>query len=448
MATLTPKIGLKKPIVDSETDWGSRLNESLDILDDAVLAANTTGKGTVTVTDDGSGNVTISGTDTSGDAADGNDVSNAMVGSDGITVTSGVSIDTLTGFYAEFVAASGTFQTLHDTTDSPGVIVGGEITDDTDGTITVSGGNGFIRATDSNTANIGLTSWIETPLTPANNDITYVYVEYNGGNPQVIGTTTERTVDHNTNLFLGTVQRTDTFLHPTSRVELVGNVPHLLSERLTDVDGLTHASGGVITETGARFITVSATTFWLGLNEINVYAGGFDSSGADTFITFYRDVGLGDWVVGSASQIDNANYDDGSGTLAALTNNRYGVHWVYIGVDDDTYVIYGRGNYTTSTADAATPPADLPPHLQEHHGALAAKIVVQEAATNLSEILSAFTTTFTVSAIASHLDLTDIGINTHDEIDAHLQALTTSGVATDANIVSEGQIVLLSQMFG
>lgn len=61
MPTLTPKLALKKPVVNVETDWGLRLNETIDILDGAALTANITGLGNVTYTDGGGGTVTISG---------------------------------------------------------------------------------------------------------------------------------------------------------------------------------------------------------------------------------------------------------------------------------------------------------------------------------------------------------------------------------------------------
>ncbi len=61
MTVLTPKLQLKKPVPNVETDWAFRLNESLDTLDDSMLAANVSGLGTVTVFDNGLGNVTISG---------------------------------------------------------------------------------------------------------------------------------------------------------------------------------------------------------------------------------------------------------------------------------------------------------------------------------------------------------------------------------------------------
>ncbi len=70
MATLTPKIGLKKPVPDAEADWGFRQNESFDILDDSILASNLLGSGTITILNDGSGNITISGSSTLQDAYD------------------------------------------------------------------------------------------------------------------------------------------------------------------------------------------------------------------------------------------------------------------------------------------------------------------------------------------------------------------------------------------
>lgn len=61
MATLTPKIQLKKPVPNVETDWAFRLNESLDILDEAILTENLSGADGIEIFDDGNGNPTVSG---------------------------------------------------------------------------------------------------------------------------------------------------------------------------------------------------------------------------------------------------------------------------------------------------------------------------------------------------------------------------------------------------
>ncbi len=65
-------------------------------------------------------------------------ISNALIGSDGITVISGVSVDTIQGFRTEFVAASGSLQTQIDNIDPSTTLQ--DAYDNGDGTIvTVSG---------------------------------------------------------------------------------------------------------------------------------------------------------------------------------------------------------------------------------------------------------------------------------------------------------------------
>lgn len=311
-----------------------------------------------------------------------------------------------------------TVEDLHNAEGSVGVSTGGVITDDADGTITVSALTGMIRATDSDTAALLSFDVAETPLSPADVDISYIYAEYNGGTPRMVTTTVERS-DHNTNTLLGTVYRDGTSLHLTPRLELIGNSTHLTNRRLTDTDNLSHVSGSAISETGTRKLAGTAGAYWLGLNEIATAA--FDTNVADDFFYFYRD-GIGGWTVDAvATTISNTQYDDGTGSLATLGANRYGVHWLYIGVDDHVYTLYGRGNYTLGGAEDALPPSDVPPHLQEHHGVLAAKIIVQKDAVNLLSIESAFGVKFSAAGIQDHGDLAGLAD------DDHVQYLRTDG---------------------
>ncbi len=122
MATTTPKLGLQKPVADVETDWGLRLNETADILDDAVLTANLSGAGTVRIIDDGSGNVTVTGSSDDSDIDSINTVTGTLTlqGVEGVTIVddttdSNTPILTVSGFLTEFVNASGSLQTQIDT---------------------------------------------------------------------------------------------------------------------------------------------------------------------------------------------------------------------------------------------------------------------------------------------------------------------------------------------
>jgi hypothetical protein len=61
MATVTPKLQLKKPVPNVETDWAFRLNETIDLLDEAMLTGNVQTADGIELIDDGLGNPTISG---------------------------------------------------------------------------------------------------------------------------------------------------------------------------------------------------------------------------------------------------------------------------------------------------------------------------------------------------------------------------------------------------
>jgi hypothetical protein len=151
--------------------------------------------------------------------------------------------------------------------------------------------------------------------------------------------------------------------------------------------------GAIVTETGTRNIAITQGSWWIGLSKYTTAA--FDSSAAGTFTYFYNSAAY--VAVASQTQIDNTQYDN-AGTLTALGNNQYGVHWVYIGVDSDVYIIYGTASYTLSDAtDIATPPSITPPHF-EKHAALLGKIIIQKNASTFSLIQSAFATAFTAGA--------------------------------------------------
>ena len=89
-----------------------------------------------------------------------------------------------------------TVQDMQDVFHSAGETSGGLVSDDADGTITVAAGTGLIRATNSDVAELLFTDWSAESGANVNlvdNALSYIYVEYNAGSPQVIATTTKRT---------------------------------------------------------------------------------------------------------------------------------------------------------------------------------------------------------------------------------------------------------------
>lgn len=339
------------------------------------------------------------------------DVEHAAGQKVGLHYTAAVNVDDLDAANHPMARVTGstfsTVQHMQDIFHSAGWISGGAVTDDGDGTITVAAGTGLIRATDSATVQMLYFDWAAESganVALVDNDISYVYVEYNAGSPQVVATITKRT-DFNTNVLLASVSRegTDVHINQTDQ-HTVGDHANSMIRRMVGVQPYGHVSGGILSETGTRNIAVTAGDFWRGLTEFTTSA--VDTSGAPTFSYYYND---GSWQkVASVSDIHQTNYNNFGVGLATLSNNRYSVHWVYIEADDDDLaVVYGIGDYTLSQAEDAQPPSAIPQHLQME-GILAGKIIIKKSDAAFTQVESAFQTKFTGSLATDHANLVSL----------------------------------------
>jgi len=301
---------------------------------------------------------------------------------------------------------------------------GGLFTDNLDGTVDIAEVVAAIRSADTEIAPLNTyTIAATTSLALTDNTSNYIYAEYNGGSPQIVASTTKRIYNH-TDVLVAVVLREGTTLHiDETQADYIGDFHYHVIERFDQTEGFTHATGASLSETGTRNFAISAGTFWRKLNWLQTSA--VDTSVADTFSYWYED-GVGGWTeVTAQTQIDNLQYDDGTGTLATLGNNKYGVHWIYGETDNDLMVLYGKDSYALPDALIAQPPSSLPDSLV-HHGILVGKIIIQKSAVVFDTIQSAFVVPFTTSGVTSHLDLTDIGTLTHAQIDTALTGLTAT----------------------
>ncbi|KKN57508.1 hypothetical protein LCGC14_0561250, partial [marine sediment metagenome] len=319
-----------------------------------------------------------------------------------------------------------TVQHLQDIFHSAGWVSGGAVTDDGDGTITVALGTGLIRATDTAVAEILFMDWAAesgTNVAVADNDISYVYVEYFAGSPRAIATITERT-DFNTNVLLAVVSREGTDIHINQTDQhTVGDHANSMIRRLKGTMPYGHVSGGILSETGTRNIDLTAGSFWRGLTPFATSA--VNTSGAPTFDYYYNN---GSWQkVAAQSTIHQTNWNDFGTGLDTLSNNKYGVHWVYLQADDERVsVVYGIGDYTLSQAENAQPPSALPQHLQMV-GILAGKIIIKESAVAFTQVESAFQTKFVGAVATEHNNTSGLQGGTTDEY-YHLTEAEHTGV--------------------
>lgn len=290
------------------------------------------------------------------------------------------------------------------TTQSAGKISGGEITDNGDGTVSVSAGTGFIKTTDSDTGDLLSFDWsANNSVSLTDNDTNYIYVAYNGGSP-IIQTATSIPSDRNTNVMLGLVYKEGTDLYIVTAGQEMANYNKKTLWKDIDVNGkFQYVSGLKISESGTRNIAISSGYIYTGLTKQSYSA--FDSSGSDTFATFYRD-GAGGWTKTTGqTQVDNQYYDDGSGTLASLSPNSYTCRYVYMDIKGNVYVLYGQAQYAR-LADAIEEdvPSSIPKILKDI-SLLLGKIIIKQGQTNFELVTSAFTSPVAYETVRDHDDL-------------------------------------------
>jgi len=289
-------------------------------------------------------------------------------------------------------------------TQSAGVIEGGAITDSGSGQIDISTVNGIVKSTNSTVgANLffDLAGVVNQALTDETEN--YISIDYNAGTPQfVIGVT--NTANGHTIFNLGKVFKEGTSLDIIDSGLNIYDFNKRVQQHHLEEASLHFVSGAIVGETGTRNISITAGVMYAGLNRIPTDS--IDTSGADTF-EYYSYIN-GAWTESDISQIDNLQYNDvtsvGSESLATLSYNRYGVHWVYKGTNGTTYVVYGQDSYTLNKAQSSQPLASLPVHVSEF-GVLRAKIIIRKSDTVFTEIESVTDVEFQSSVASNHNEL-------------------------------------------
>ena len=293
-------------------------------------------------------------------------------------------------------AAYTTAQQMQDVYHSTGLVTGGVISNIGTGAIQVTGGEGYIRAIDSDVATLQAMAWPLNPgITLTDNQLSFIYVEYNAGSPRVIATTVQRT-DTNTNLLIGNCFRHGTEIHISDKTSFdVGDHAVKMIKRLQATAPFAKESGGVITEVGTRQLSVSTGVWWEGLKQFTTSP--INTSTGGVFTYNYKNNSGGWNEIPSSTTVDNLQYDDGSGTLATLSNTKYGVHWVYLGTDSTLHLVYGQIDGTLTEAESASAPSSLPPYFTDY-ARLIGKLIILKSSTSITQIISVFSSSLAGSS--------------------------------------------------
>ncbi len=310
-----------------------------------------------------------------------------------------------------------------------------------DNTFNVTGGSGAIRATVNATDTLFFFDWTASNnIAIALNEVIYVGIEYNAGSPQVL-TKSTNSWDSQQEFPLGSVVRDISGVHVQREDHAVGDHATNMVNRLFDTLPFARANreGGLILGTSGLNITVTAGTIWEKLNTFPISA--IDTSGLDTFDRYYRD-GTGGWFAQEDNtEWNNTHYDDGTGTLNELGNNRWSIEWVYLEVDGEIVTLFGQEQFNSQgSAEGASPPSTAPDRVQIH-SRIIGRIIFQKDATSAASTESVFVTQFTVAGVVDHGNLAGLSDDDHT---IYLLADATRALTGDW---SAGDVSIIARLF-
>lgn len=277
----------------------------------------------------------------------------------------------------------------------------------------MSGGNFSINATNNSLFNVEATTAWFINNTQGGQSMTYVSCPATTGNTVDFMVTSERsdlalnsdcTYSQKATPFSNAQRRHTIVLgrlvHPDN-IAMVATVQlqHFGFEVYSQYLDLTH-SIGIINPSGNTYSSAdttlnltktSGTMFRIGSNYVNNNENpnviSLDANNLVTLRYRYRD-GSGDFTQTTAGTVvDPDSYDDGSGSLATVSPNRFTIQRIYLFSAGQTVLMYGQDTYnkmSEATAAITTEEFVADPNLAED-AALRGWIVIKEGATDLSD---------------------------------------------------------------
>ena len=341
-----------------------------------------------------------------------------------------------------------TGQEAMDQLGSAGVISGGVISEDSTAQVSITAGTGLIRTSNSDNAPIVFIDWSGTSLHIPEDADKAIVVKYNAGSPAVFA---EDPANVNTNnmIVLGEVETLDGALFFSNTRQRAGNFNAKLLERLYDTTPVVRANhSGLILGDSAdnnRYVTMTAGDVW-NLLELDSIAA-IDTGVTDEYTRYWSDGGVGWNTLIGQTIWPNAQYDNGTGTLASLASDRYTSLWFYLIPSDNTlHMLYGVTNdKNLAVAEAEPAPNDLPVILREF-SVLIGRFIIKGSLTLATEVQTAFDDTINLTASTNHSNLSNLDVDDHTQYSLVTGARDFTGTVGGVDPVAATDFVTLQYM--
>ena len=303
-----------------------------------------------------------------------------------------------------------------------GAITGFAPTDNLNGTISLAEGTIIVRASASETANFFLIRINATSnLVLTNNVTNYVYVDYNAGTPIVVASTDISSFNGLDKVLIYLVSREDNHIHVVDYTRQNVDSNRKLIRRFIEAEPFKHVPGGSILGVVGLALTLTAGRFWSALEPIDHISFNTTLAGTTedrTFYEYYRN-GTGGWAKNSEIKlVSNSLFDNGTGTLATVGNNKFLVHWIFLNVGSDPHLslVYGQAEYASlAAAQSSSVPAELPAAFSSTT-ILVGRLILVKGANTVTSVENPFSTDFTSSTATDHNYLANLNVGDYQHL--------------------------------
>lgn len=325
---------------------------------------------------------------------------------------------------------------------STGMIDGGAITDNGDGTFNIAACDFMVRqGTAEDDPLVIYRISAATNIATTANDVNWIYLDYNSGSPQYAVTTSFAAFNGLDKVVVYAIGRTGSHNHIIDLRAVNVDAQRKIRRRDSEWDGFafqgfwrSYLAASPLTASGLNLL-VGAGSYWY-FNK-NVTHAAFDTTVAGTadeniFTYWYNRTGT--WTSVIEQKAINATQYDNAGTLATMNNNKWRKDWVYV-VPDSSHshlvVVLGNAEYTTQAeAEAGPKPSSLPPQFAEM-AVLVGWLTIQKSASTVT-ISQAGASAISGGAVTDHGALAGLGDNDHPQYQTTTAAatLTTTQIAS------------------
>ncbi len=294
-------------------------------------------------------------------------------------------------------------------TESPMIVSGGEVIEGTNaGTFKVEALVSLLRITDSLTGKLErVTKDLEDNIAITLADTTYyVCLNYNAGSPTISLSTSSPYEADKRNIPIGKVRR-DALnnVHYISSGFRFQDGVRKLHKRAKELREIELENGSTIHYLATDKFTMETGVVYSGLNRFPLSSY---NSNTTQFTMLYKD-GLGGWTEVNRNTIDCSHYDDGSGVLATIGNNKYGNHYIYKHIDDEhVYEVLGTDSYSLAEAVLNTIVAPTVPSYLNDFGCLIGCIIAPKAGGSFTKVVMVTSQFFSGVEVANHANLSNL----------------------------------------